>query len=139
MMPSKSACCNCSNQCLQFENLTSDHGLMIALNIPDNTTTSNTTSTTQCTCLKLHPEVDANLAQFHPNIYIPSSLLNYPDKLVKYGGGGMFMHILCTYLIVLRDLTVIYTLHLFAIRVGSDSLWRVSSTSRITSNETWRK
>jgi hypothetical protein len=93
MTPSKSessstTSCNCSNQCLQFENLTSNHGLMIALNIPDNTTTSNTTSTTKCTCLKLHPEVDANLAQFHPNIYIPSSLLDYPDRLVKYGGGG---------------------------------------------------
>ena len=63
---------------------------MIALNIPDNTnTTTNATSTTKCTCLKLHPEVDANLAQFHPNIYIPRSLLDYPDRLVKYGGGGM--------------------------------------------------
>ena len=91
MTPSKSESspksCNCLNQCLQFENLTSDHGLMIVLNIPDNTNT--TTTTTKCTCLKLHPEVDANLAQFHPNIYIPSSLLDYPDRLVKYGGGGM--------------------------------------------------
>jgi len=89
--------CKCSNQ-LQFENLTSDHGLMIALNIPDNAAANNT-STTECTCLKLHPEVDANLAQFHPNIYIPRSLLDYPDRLVKYGGGGMlfcmFMHIYC--------------------------------------------
>ena len=98
MTPSKSepsTSCNCSNQCLQFEDLTSDHGLMIALNIPDNT---NTTSTTKCTCLKLHPEIDANLAQFHPNIYIPRSLLDYPDRLVKYGGGGtLFLHTSCCF------------------------------------------
>ena len=159
MTPSKcessTTSCNCSNKCLQFENLTSDQGLLIALNIPYNNT--NTTSTKECTCLKLHPEVDANLAQFHPNIYIPSSLLDYPDRLVKYGGGGMlfcmFMHnIICIYLVVamllakvfiylvvLCDLTYPYTLH-FAIRIGSDSLWWVSSTPRITSDETrWQQ
>lgn len=41
-----------------------------------------------CSCLNLHPEMDANLPQFHPNIYIPSVLLDYPEHLIKYGGGG---------------------------------------------------
>lgn len=41
-----------------------------------------------CTCLKLHPQMDANLSQFHPNIYIPAALLDYPEHLTKYGGGG---------------------------------------------------
>ena len=48
----------------------------------------NHSSSSTCTCLKLHPQIDANLSQFHPNIYIPSVLLDYPDQLVKYGGGG---------------------------------------------------
>ncbi|KAL9184930.1 hypothetical protein ACHAXT_002707 [Thalassiosira profunda] len=41
-----------------------------------------------CTCLQLHPQEDANLPQFHPNIYIPAALLDYPEELTKYGGGG---------------------------------------------------
>ena len=104
--------CSCPNPCVGFENLPSDHGLMITLNIPHNndidvndnvsstadgnyknddniTTNSNATGNVkECTCLKLHPQLDANLSQFHPNIYIPESLLDYPDRLVKYGGGG---------------------------------------------------
>ena len=105
--------CSCPNPCVGFENLPSDHGLMITLNIPNNNndadivaddescntttppsdnniTTNNTANekAKECTCLKLHPQIDANLSQFHPNIYIPESLLDYPDRLVKYGGGG---------------------------------------------------
>jgi hypothetical protein len=41
-----------------------------------------------CTCLKIEPQSDSNLKDIHPNIYIPSSLLDYPDHIVKYGGGG---------------------------------------------------
>ena len=41
-----------------------------------------------CTCLKIQSQPDANLPQFHPNIYIPSPLLEDPSKLIKYGGGG---------------------------------------------------
>ena len=103
--------------CQGFKNLPHDHGLMITLlhdGIPPllhNTTTNesggaasltddsnnnggggiankNNSSSSTCTCLKLHPQIDANLSQFHPNIYIPSVLLDYPDQLVKYGGGG---------------------------------------------------
>ena len=103
--------------CQGFKNLPHDHGLMITLlhdGIPPllhNTTTNesggaasltddsnnnggggiankNNSSSSTCTCLKLHPQIDANLSQFHPNIYIPRVLLDYPDQLVKYGGGG---------------------------------------------------
>ena len=46
-------------------------------------------TTTSSTCrLEIHPQKDANLIQFHPNIYIPEVLLEYPDHLIKYGGGG---------------------------------------------------
>ena len=109
--------------CQGFKNLPHDHGLMITLlhaGIPPllhNTTTNesggaasltddsnnnggggiankNNSSSSTCTCLKLHPQIDANLSQFHPNIYIPSVLLDYPDQLVKYGGGGkMYIYI----------------------------------------------
>lgn len=41
-----------------------------------------------CTCLKIQPQIDGNLADVHPNIYIPASLLDYPEHIVKYGGGG---------------------------------------------------
>lgn len=41
-----------------------------------------------CTCLKIQPQSDCNLAEVHPNIYIPSGLLDYPERIVKYGGGG---------------------------------------------------
>lgn len=45
-----------------------------------------------CTCLKLHPQMDANLSQFHPNIYIPAALLDYPEYLIKYSGGGEILY-----------------------------------------------
>ena len=104
--------CECPNKCQQFEDLPSDKGLMITLHIPEESSESSSvpiivgeesapdyldanrnsknggSSSTSCTCLKLHPQLDANLPQFHPNIYIPSSLLDYPDHLIKYGGGG---------------------------------------------------
>ena len=106
--------------CQGFKNLPHDHGLMITLlhdGIPPLHTTNesggaasltddsnnnggggiankNNSSSSTCTCLKLHPQIDANLSQFHPNIYIPSVLLDYPDQLVKYGGGGkMYIYI----------------------------------------------
>ena len=41
-----------------------------------------------CTCLKIQPQSDCNLADVHPNIYIPSGLLDYPERIVRYGGGG---------------------------------------------------
>jgi len=102
--------CGHSNQCHKIDLLPINHGLMITLDngIPfptssatntnamrnhdmGNAVTPNTNATTSNshgTCLKLHPQEDANLPQFHPNIYIPNSLLDYPDQLVKYGGGG---------------------------------------------------
>ena len=64
------------------------------IGIANNNNSTTTTSSSTCTCLKLHPQIDANLSQFHPNIYIPSVLLDYPDQLVKYGGGGkMYIYI----------------------------------------------
>ena len=69
--------------------------------VPGNTTNGDATinenstlrptkaTTTSATCrLEIHPQKDANLIQFHPNIYIPEVLLEYPDHLIKYGGGG---------------------------------------------------
>ena len=38
--------------------------------------------------LNLHPQEDANLSEFHPNIYVPRAMLERPDLLVRYGGGG---------------------------------------------------
>ncbi|EED88668.1 predicted protein [Thalassiosira pseudonana CCMP1335] len=52
------------------------------------TVKAGTTTKTSCSCLKLYPQPDSNLPQLHPNIYIPSSLLEFPEELVKYGGGG---------------------------------------------------
>ena len=52
---------------------------------------SSSSSAGGCTCLQLHPQEDANLPQFHPNIYIPAALLDYPEELTKYGGGGKNM------------------------------------------------
>ncbi|KAL7541654.1 hypothetical protein ACHAXR_011107 [Thalassiosira sp. AJA248-18] len=49
---------------------------------------STNSSSSWCTCLKLHPQTDANLSSIHPNIYIPAPLLEYPQYLKKYGGGG---------------------------------------------------
>lgn len=101
--------CGCPNECAEFESLPSDRGIMIALHHPlpgggegdggagverapptcRGAQGSSTDSDSDgCTCLKLHPQADANYPDFHPNIYIPESLLDYPDRLVKYGGGG---------------------------------------------------
>ena len=49
--------------------------------------TQRTTTSSSCR-LEIHPQKDANLIQFHPNIYIPEVMLEYPDHLIKYGGGG---------------------------------------------------
>ena len=57
-------------------------------------TTSNTTAATAWR-LEIHPQKDANLIQFHPNIYIPEVLLEYPDHLIKFGGGGEKYFWLC--------------------------------------------
>ncbi len=50
--------------------------------------TPSTISSSSSWRLEIHPQKDANLNQFHPNIYIPEVLLEYPDQLIKYGGGG---------------------------------------------------
>ena len=42
----------------------------------------------ESTSLKLQPQEDANLSRLHPNIYVPKVLLDSPEHLVKYGGGG---------------------------------------------------
>ena len=127
--PSSPHQCNCQG----FVNLPSDHGLMITLlhDIPQPLHTTNesggaasladvsnsnsgagsidianknNSSSSPCTCLKLHPQIDANLSQFHPNIYIPSVLLDYPDQLVKYGGGGKTILYIYIYMcVVLND------------------------------------
>ena len=99
--------CGCPDQCRAFEHLPIDKGLMIMLHVPsegdvedtdqadrgasceDNRVNGAATAKMdECTCLKLCPQEDANLSQFHPNIYIPSVLMNYPEELVRYGGGG---------------------------------------------------
>ena len=99
------ASCGCPHKCQRFELLPLDQGIMITLHLPSSSSSSSSTSNTgdsnndvqkaidespkhPCTCLKLHPQQDANLSQFHPNIYIPASLLDYPEHLVKHGGGG---------------------------------------------------
>jgi len=109
--------CGCPNQCKKIEHLPIDQGIMIMLHVPpsdddgsrhaadtksDDPNSSSVDSSAESApnrpslgaswnngnSLKLHPQSDANLPQFHPNIYIPSPLLEYPDHLVKYGGGG---------------------------------------------------
>jgi hypothetical protein len=72
------------NNALLRSSSTSDH------HPPTTTTTTTTSTTTSATCprLEIYPQKDANLIQFHPNIYIPEVLLEYPDHLIKYGGGG---------------------------------------------------
>jgi hypothetical protein len=88
--------CSCSKKCLLFEKIPIDQGIMVMMDEP---TTSSLESNTQaangftndgeiCTCLKIQPQSDSNLAAVHPNIYIPSSLLDYPEQITKYGGGG---------------------------------------------------
>jgi GMP synthase-like glutamine amidotransferase len=73
-----------TNNAILRSSSTSDH------HPPTSTTTTASTTTTGTTCprLEIHSQKDANLVQFHPNIYIPEMLLEYPDHLIKYGGGG---------------------------------------------------
>mmetsp|Transcript_7560 Transcript_7560/g.16262 ORF Transcript_7560/g.16262 Transcript_7560/m.16262 type:complete len:958 (-) Transcript_7560:151-3024(-) len=47
-----------------------------------------TSDNSGCTCLKLKVQKDATLPRFHPNICVPSPILEDPAKLIKYGGGG---------------------------------------------------
>eukprot|EP00584_Thalassiosira_punctigera_P027168 CAMPEP_0172580340 /NCGR_PEP_ID=MMETSP1067-20121228/139706_1 /TAXON_ID=265564 ORGANISM="Thalassiosira punctigera, Strain Tpunct2005C2" /NCGR_SAMPLE_ID=MMETSP1067 /ASSEMBLY_ACC=CAM_ASM_000444 /LENGTH=890 /DNA_ID=CAMNT_0013373079 /DNA_START=75 /DNA_END=2747 /DNA_ORIENTATION=+ len=108
------ATCNCPNRCEEFELLPIDRGLMITLgdvikDIPSPSSSiednggrdvlhhptshakegeKKSSASNDCACLELHPQEDANLPQFHPNLYIPSPLLDRPERLVKYGGGG---------------------------------------------------
>jgi hypothetical protein len=56
-----------------------NRGLMIALGDVDGDADDH---------LILHPQEDANLNMFHPNIYVPKSILDDSDSLVRYGGGG---------------------------------------------------
>jgi hypothetical protein len=84
--------CNCSSKCQLFEKIPPNEGIMVLMHQPDldkpqyENGVDSCKST--CTCLKIQPQIDSNLSDVHPNIYIPSSLLDYPDYIVKYGGGG---------------------------------------------------
>jgi len=102
--------CSCSNECDLIEKVPLDHGIMIMLHDPStfcmdisksrkelqiheknhpNQENHHQKSTFHpCSCLKIKLQKDANIPQFHPNIYVPKSLLEDPAKLVKYGGGG---------------------------------------------------
>mmetsp|Transcript_17843 Transcript_17843/g.35772 ORF Transcript_17843/g.35772 Transcript_17843/m.35772 type:complete len:954 (+) Transcript_17843:184-3045(+) len=102
--------CSCSNECDLIEKVPLDHGIMIMLHDPStfcmdisksrkelqiheknhpNQENHHQKSTFHpCSCLKIKLQKDANIPQFHPNIYVPKSLLEDPSKLVKYGGGG---------------------------------------------------
>jgi len=72
------------------------YGLMITLSPHCDSSTSNDDTNSshhqrqyqQRQYLTLHPQIDANLPRFHPNIYIPQGMLNDAKSLVKYGGGG---------------------------------------------------
>ena len=110
--PKSLVACDCPNGCQPFQFLPMQQGIMITLRrhqqqyqhcataaaFPKRAsaviqshhpTTSNNTITPSSSCrLEIHPQKDANLLQFHPNIYIPEVLLEYPDHLIKYGGGG---------------------------------------------------
>ncbi|KAL7472015.1 hypothetical protein ACHAXS_012339 [Conticribra weissflogii] len=99
--------CSCSNECDLLEKVPLDHGIMIVLHDPSTFRLDNPKSQQEqqihenycenhhrksachpCSCLKIKLQKDANIPQFHPNICVPSSLLEDPSKLVKYGGGG---------------------------------------------------
>jgi hypothetical protein len=84
--------CTCSSKCQLFKNIPPDEGIMVLMNQPDleksQSENGGDNDKSMCTCLKIQSQMDCNLADVHPNIYIPSSLLNYPDHIVKYGGGG---------------------------------------------------
>jgi hypothetical protein len=73
------------------------YGLMITLSSNPHCDSSNTTNDDNYTksspqqqqsYLTLHPQIDANLPRFHPNIYIPQTMLQDDKSLIKYGGGG---------------------------------------------------
>ena len=75
------------------------YGLMITLSSNPHCDSSNTTNDDnyknsspqqqqQQSYLTLHPQIDANLPRFHPNIYIPQAMLQDDKSLIKYGGGG---------------------------------------------------
>jgi len=73
------------------------YGLMITLSSNPHCDSSNTTNDDNYTksspqqqqsYLTLHPQIDANLPRFHPNIYIPQAMLQDDESLIKYGGGG---------------------------------------------------
>ena len=84
--------CTCSNKCRLVEKIPHNEGIMIMMNGPDISHMLQSENTmkgvSNCTCLKILPQLDSNLPNVHPNIYIPSSLLQYPDRIVKYRGGG---------------------------------------------------
>eukprot|EP00804_Cyclotella_cryptica_P005561 CCRYP_003073-RB/>CCRYP_003073-RB protein AED:0.04 eAED:0.04 QI:258/1/1/1/1/0.8/5/212/865 len=88
--------CSCPKKCLLIEKIPIDQGIMVMMDEPTASSSESKTrlengSTSDgqnCTCLKIQPQSDSNLADIHPNIYIPSSLLDYPEQIRKYGGGG---------------------------------------------------
>ena len=79
--------------CKILERLPRGQGLMIMLNDENTTFKSSSSSSSsnqcsKCSCLKLSPQQDTNLATIHPNIYIPTALTFYPSHLKRYSGGG---------------------------------------------------
>lgn len=84
--------CTFSSRCQLVEKIPPNEGIMVLMDEPilDNphSTDGNKGAKKSCTCLKIQPQMDSNLAGVHPNIYIPSVLLDYPEHIVKYGGGG---------------------------------------------------
>ena len=105
---SSARCCpNNADECEEFMRLPIHLGLMITLGNADATTTSrgggggrrassgggdgndeNDYDDARCVRLDLRPQEDAGLPGLHPNICVPRAMLERPDLLVRYGGGG---------------------------------------------------
>ena len=180
--------CDCPKRCKAFQLLPLNEGIMITLrhhhqyqknqqqgqrqqqqhDIPSNyvedaadaqKSSSLSFALSGTTQLEIIPQTDANLSMFHPNIYIPAVMLDYPDELIKYGGGGekgrQFIHREMPmphsprfHQYVLFDnlnhlalfFTLYHTLHTLHtdVRLWRDSLRRLSSPPWLFGNETWR-
>ena len=86
----------CPNECEELVRLPIHRGLMITIGTDDDDDDNkNNNNDDDGNCrrdarvrLDLHPQEDASLSKFHPNIYVPRAMLERPELLVKYGGGG---------------------------------------------------
>ncbi|KAL3765305.1 hypothetical protein ACHAW5_006090 [Stephanodiscus triporus] len=105
---SSARCCpNNADECEEFMRLPIHLGLMITLGKADATTSrggggggrrassgggdgndENDDDDARCVRLDLRPQEDAGLPGLHPNICVPRAILERPDLLVRYGGGG---------------------------------------------------